>query len=90
MSPRRRAALKRLVLALVVLAVCGFPFITLKAFLYLVGGLVLAAGMFATGMALDFWKGFRAFERWTEDEFNRLTGRAPAARPRAVLPRGWR
>lgn len=87
MTRRRRAQAKGCVLALTSIAVSTGPMWSFSGFLYLCGLIAAIVGVTALVMLLEFYRGFRAFERWTANEAKRLLSRP---RPRAVLPWGRR
>lgn len=81
---RRRQRIKAAILAAVVLLVCVPPFLGLTAFLYVWGAVTAVVGLVALGIALEFWRGFRAFEEWTAEQARRITGREPKPFARIV------
>lgn len=72
---RLRQRIKAAILVVVALAVSTAPLWGLKAFLYVCGGITFVVGLVALGMALEFWRGFRAFEAWTGEQAQRIFGR---------------
>lgn len=74
---RRRVACKALLLALTAIAACCLPLLSLKAFLYLCGGVTAAVGLVLAGMVLDLYVGFRIFESRLDAMARRAFGRKP-------------
>jgi hypothetical protein len=65
---RRGKALKTSTIALVALVVGSAPWWGLVTFLYVCAAILLIVGSAALGVALDFYRGFRAFEEWTAQQ----------------------
>lgn len=70
---RRRKAVKAGIMVATVVAACALPLLSLSTFLYLCGAVSFVIGLVALGMALELWRGFRRFERWTGEQAERLT-----------------
>ena len=82
MRPRRRDSVKALLLALTALSVGALPMLSLSQFLWVMGIVFGIAGTVLLGMfmgmvieARKMYRGFRAFEKATEQAWRDISGR---------------